>query len=234
MLITSEALSQATPKWAGTAASGLTRRPAWAGQWVRPCQAAQGRERRPEVCSGVWWAASSRGRRPRTRPAVTLGQRAPWKGWPANTPGGDIMTTTHLSELHSSRSGLSVTSSGMEQETVKFKLVEDLSLVTIPITTCLLVLLGRIYIFSSWFLWSDVGLLGYILFGAALFSVWEVCEANSDIKINYIFTYSQGWSILDGAYFCFTSLMTIGFGDFVPGNSYIYNKTGSISEVSIT
>ena len=40
------------------------------------------------------------------------------------------------------RSGLSVTSSGMEQETVKFKLVEDLSLVTIPITTCLLVLLG--------------------------------------------------------------------------------------------
>ena len=25
--------------------------------------------------------------------------------------------------------------------------------------------------------------------------------------------------------------MTIGFGDFVPGNSYIYNKTGSISEV---
>ena len=59
------------------------------------------------------------------------------------------MTTTHLTELHSYRSGLSVTSSGMEQETVKFKLVEDLSLVTIPITTCLLVLLGIIYIFSS-------------------------------------------------------------------------------------
>ena len=45
------------------------------------------------------------------------------------------------------RSGLSVTSSGMEQETVKFKLVEDLSLVTIPITTCLLVLLGNKYSF---------------------------------------------------------------------------------------
>ena len=42
---------------------------------------------------------------------------------------------------------------------------------------------------------------------------------------------AQGWSILDGAYFCFTSLMTIGFGDFVPGNSYIYNKTGTVSEV---
>ena len=128
----------------------------------------------------------------------------------------------------SRKSGLSVTNM---EDVIKFKLVEDLSLVTIPITTCLLVLLGRIYIFSSWFLWSDVGLLGYILFGAALFSVWEVCKANSDIKINYIVTYSQGWSILDGAYFCFTSLMTIGFGDFVPGNSYIYNKTGSISEV---
>ena len=51
-----------------------------------------------------------------------------------------------------------MTSSGMEQETVKFKLVEDLSLVTIPITTCLLVLLG------------------YILFGAALFSAWEVMQ----------------------------------------------------------
>ena len=40
-----------------------------------------------------------------------------------------------------------MTSSGMEQETVKFKLVEDLSLVTIPITTCLLVLLGINYCF---------------------------------------------------------------------------------------
>ena len=41
----------------------------------------------------------------------------------------------------------------LEQDTVKFKLVEDLSLVTVPITTCLLVLLG------------------YIMLGAALFSV---------------------------------------------------------------
>ena len=30
-----------------------------------------------------------------------------------------------------------------------------------------------------------------------------------------------GWSYLDGAYFCFISLMTVRFGDFVPGNSYI-------------
>ena len=73
------------------------------------------------------------------------------------------------------RSGLSVTSSGMEQETVKFKLVEDLSLVTIPITTCLLVLLGInccfIHISA---LYETTKHLGYILFGASLFSVWEV------------------------------------------------------------
>ena len=83
----------------------------------------------------------------------------------------------------------------LEQDTVKFKLVEDLNLVTVPITTCLLVLLG------------------YIMLGAALFSVWE------------------GWTILDGAYFCFTSLMTIGFGDFVPGKEYIYREDSSFDDV---
>ena len=58
-----------------------------------------------------------------------------------------------MTSKSSRKSGLSF--SNME-DTVKFKLVEDLSLVTIPITTCLLVLLG------------------YILVGAALFSAWEV------------------------------------------------------------
>ena len=53
----------------------------------------------------------------------------------------------------SRKSGMSV--SNME-EVVKFKLVEDLSLVTIPITSCLLVLVS------------------YIILGAALFSAWEV------------------------------------------------------------
>ncbi len=47
-------------------------------------------------------------------------------------------------------------------------------------------------------------LLLYILLGTMLFAEWE------------------GWSYTDGAYFCFISLMTIGFGDFVPGNDYIY------------
>ena len=71
--------------------------------------------------------------------------------------------------------------------TVEFHLVEDLRLVTIPVTSCLLVLFA------------------YIVLGTLLFSNWE------------------GWSYMDGAYFCFISLLTIGFGDFVPGNSYIYH-----------
>ena len=71
--------------------------------------------------------------------------------------------------------------------TVEFKLVEDLRLVTIPVTSCLLVLFA------------------YIALGTILFANWE------------------NWTYLDGAYFCFISLLTIGFGDFVPGNDYIYH-----------
>ena len=79
--------------------------------------------------------------------------------------------------------------------TVEFKLVEDLRLVTIPVTSCLFVLVF------------------YILVGTILFSAWE------------------GWDYLDGAYFCFTSLMTIGFGDFVPGNDYIYQVDDSVDKI---
>ena len=43
----------------------------------------------------------------------------------------------------------------------------------------------------------------YILGGALLFSQWE------------------GWGYLDGSYFCFITLSTIGFGDMVPGGSMI-------------
>jgi len=77
---------------------------------------------------------------------------------------------------------------------VKFELVEDTSSVTIPVTTCLLLLIS------------------YIMLGAAIFSAWD------------------HWTYLDGAYFCFISLMTIGFGDLVPGNSYIYNVGEDTSE----
>ncbi|CAJ0941096.1 unnamed protein product, partial [Mesorhabditis belari] len=34
-----------------------------------------------------------------------------------------------------------------------------------------------------------------------------------------LFTYWEGWSIFDGAYYCFITLSTIGFGDIVPGQS---------------
>ena len=43
-----------------------------------------------------------------------------------------------------------------QPDVVKFKLVEDLSLVTVPVTTCLLVLIS------------------YVILGAAFFSAWEV------------------------------------------------------------
>lgn len=42
----------------------------------------------------------------------------------------------------------------------------------------------------------------YIIAGAVLFTLWE-----------------PDWDYLIGAYFCFITLTTIGFGDFVPGTS---------------
>ncbi|CAF2987529.1 unnamed protein product [Rotaria sp. Silwood2] len=44
-------------------------------------------------------------------------------------------------------------------------------------------------------------LTSYLILGAVLFSEWE------------------NWKFLDGAYFCFVTLATIGLGDFVPGKS---------------
>lgn len=43
---------------------------------------------------------------------------------------------------------------------------------------------------------------GYIALGALLFGLWE-----------------KEWNFLIGCYFCFITLSTIGFGDFVPGTS---------------
>lgn len=43
----------------------------------------------------------------------------------------------------------------------------------------------------------------YIFGGAMLFTLWE-----------------QDWDYLIGSYFCFITLSTIGFGDFVPGTSH--------------
>ncbi|XP_060829338.1 potassium channel subfamily K member 9 [Bombus pascuorum] len=50
-------------------------------------------------------------------------------------------------------------------------------------------------------------MVGYIWAGAILFSEWE------------------DWNMLDGSYFCFVSLSTIGFGDIVPGDK-IYAAQG--------
>lgn len=47
----------------------------------------------------------------------------------------------------------------------------------------------------------------YIWGGAVLFAKWE------------------DWNMLDGSYFCFVSLSTIGFGDIVPGDK-IYSGQG--------
>lgn len=46
-------------------------------------------------------------------------------------------------------------------------------------------------------------LYSYILSGAILFGRWE------------------DWNYLDGSYFCFISLSSIGFGDLVPGDRVV-------------
>jgi len=52
-------------------------------------------------------------------------------------------------------------------------------------------------------LYVSLLLLGvYLLLGALLFGLWE-----------------PEWDVLVGSYFCFVTLSTIGFGDFVPGTS---------------
>lgn len=56
---------------------------------------------------------------------------------------------------------------------------------------------------------------GYICGGAFLFSIWE------------------GWNYLDGAYFCFVTLSTIGFGDLVPGDTVVSDTAGSQEKLVI-
>uniref|UniRef100_A0A182NN88 Potassium channel domain-containing protein n=1 Tax=Anopheles dirus TaxID=7168 RepID=A0A182NN88_9DIPT len=56
-------------------------------------------------------------------------------------------------------------------------------------------------------------MIGYIFFGARLFADWE------------------NWDILDGSYFCFISLSSIGFGDIVPGAS-LQTKGDTKMEIS--
>ena len=63
----------------------------------------------------------------------------------------------------------------------------------------------------------------YIIIGKS-----EDCVGWTDghsISGTVIFSASEGWNYLDSAYFCLTSLLKIGFGDFVPGSS----KAGSLN-----
>ena len=40
-----------------------------------------------------------------------------------------------------------------------------------------------------------------------------------------LFQWLEGWTLSDSAYFCFITLSTIGFGDFVPGEALGYKTT---------
>ena len=60
-----------------------------------------------------------------------------------------------------------------EEEVIKFKLVEDIRLVTIPITSCLCVLLS------------------YLAFGAILFAHWEVRLRLKACKMRYNVSQSE-------------------------------------------
>ncbi|XP_046643077.1 TWiK family of potassium channels protein 9-like [Daphnia pulicaria] len=65
-------------------------------------------------------------------------------------------------------------------------------------------------------IWLSILLVvGYIFGGAFLFSGWEQ------------------WSFLDSAYFCFITLTTIGFGDFVPAQNVKENVEISIALCSL-
>ena len=65
-------------------------------------------------------------------------------------------------------------------------------------------------------IWLSILLVvGYIFGGAFMFSSWEK------------------WSFLNSAYFCFITLTTIGFGDFVPAQQVKENVEVSIALCSL-
>ncbi|KAK4878871.1 hypothetical protein RN001_011377 [Aquatica leii] len=75
----------------------------------------------------------------------------------------------------------------------------DTETVTVPITICLLIMVG------------------YILGGSVLFAKYE-----------------EKWTTLDGSYFCFISLSTIGFGDLVPGKAIYSDRGFQLSSILVS
>ena len=157
--------SPATPRWAGTAASDLTRRPASA---LPPCPPGQGR---PWVCSGVWWP-TSRGQRRRTR-----GQEATWSGSPASTPGGDTVITvrevisTPVLQVRPVRDQLRHGAGDCQVQAGGGPQPGHHPHHHVSPGAPRYQLLPYIAVFHE-----TMDYLGYILFGASLFSVWEVCR----------------------------------------------------------
>lgn len=49
----------------------------------------------------------------------------------------------------------------------------------------------------------------------------------------FMFSSTEGWSFLDSAYFCFITLTTIGFGDFVPAQGVKENPELAIAFCSL-
>ena len=37
----------------------------------------------------------------------------------------------------------------------------------------------------------------------------------------FLFMNVEGWYMMDAIYYCFVTLSTIGFGDFIPGNTLV-------------
>ena len=55
----------------------------------------------------------------------------------------------------------------------------------------------------------------YILIGAAMFTAWE-----------------DEWDLLISSYFCFVTVSTIGFGDYVPGSSSLASRNDQLQMVA--
>lgn len=71
----------------------------------------------------------------------------------------------------------------------------------------------------------------FVIGGAILFSIWEVTEELEIFfflfflnSFSFFISFLQDWGYVDGSYFCFTSLLTIGFGDFVPGQTIAHSQ----------